>query len=273
MLSVRLRVIVTALVLGVSCLPTSPAAPVYAAGLCGAATGTSDKVFVDKDSSELPSNFDLGRGDATVGSMNPCVGGAAFPYAQGSWILLANLEDSDASPVEIMQAGYGKGCSFCADDFIYTPAADGSGAAWPGSLTPVNGHRVRFKIQRVSTSSGIKAKYTLTDVTTNQTEIFNATWKAGITKAWWGAEALDTSSEVGVDYAGNDSNVAYMGYSVLDNGSILYRSDMEFDACYCEDAPGAGPSDVEKQGGRNSTEHGHLGTWVFGNDMVNFESH
>lgn len=269
----KVRAVITALGLAVACLPISPATSAQAAGFCFGSTGTSDKVFVDKDSSELPSNFDLGRGDATVGSMNPCVGNAAFPYASGTWILLANLEDVDANPVEIMQAGYGKGCSLCADDFIYTPAADGSGAAWPGSLTPVNGHRVRFKIERVSTSSGIKAKYTLTDVTTGESEVRNATWETGITKAWWGAEALDTSSEVGVDYAGHDSNVAYMGYSVLDNSSILYRSDMVFDACYCEDEPGAGPSEVEKQGGRNSTEHGHLGTWVYGNDMVNFESH
>lgn len=254
-------------------------APARAAGLCAGASGASDKVYVDKDRAELSNAyFDLVRGDATVGTMNPCVGTMQFPYGTGSWILLANVEDSDASPEKIHQVGYGRGCSIgCPDDFIWTPAGNGSGAAWPGTLTPAYGHRVRGIIERKTYAADpgvIHARYTVRDITTGvqQTAELDS-WQDGYDKAWWGAEALDTSSEVGVDFA-LDSNMAYLGYSTTLMSGVLYRSDMNFDACYCETGPPYdSPSSVEKQGGTNSAEHGHLGTWVYGNDMVNFESH
>jgi hypothetical protein len=247
------------------------ALPVAAAGTCGLSSGTSDKVYVDKDSSELSNaKFDLVRGDGTVGSINPCVGSQSFPYAAGSWMLLANVEHSSGG--QIVQIGYGQGCTSCMVDFIYTPAAAGAGAAWPGTLTPQSGHRVRVMIERVFSNPHLSTRYTVKDIDTGVTQTTSASgFYSGFDKAWWGAEALDTSSEVGQD-ASIDSNVAYMGYSTFATGSISYRSGMVFNACYCETSPGD-PSDIEKQGGTNSAEHGHLGTWVYGNDMVNFESH
>jgi len=242
-----------------------------AAGACGASSGASDKVYVDKDSSELAnSKFDLVRGDATVGTINPCVGSQPFPYAAGSWMLLANVERSCCG--EIIQIGYGQGCTLCVVDFIYTPGGFGAGAAWPGTLTPQSGHRVRLIIERVFSNPHLSTRYTVKDIDTGVTQTTAVSgFYSGFDKAWWGAEALDTSSEVGQD-AAIDSNVAYMGYSTFATGTISYRSGMVFNACYCETNPGD-PSDIEKQGGTNSSEHGHLGTWVYGNDMVNFESH
>jgi len=233
--------------------------------------GASDKVYVDKDSSELAnSKFDLVRGDATVGTINPCVGSQPFPYAAGSWMLLANVERSCCG--EIIQIGYGQGCTLCVVDFIYTPGGFGAGAAWPGTLTPQSGHRVRLIIERVFSNPHLSTRYTVKDIDTGVTQTTAVSgFYSGFDKAWWGAEALDTSSEVGQD-AAIDSNVAYMGYSTFATGTISYRSGMVFNACYCETNPGD-PSDIEKQGGTNSSEHGHLGTWVYGNDMVNFESH
>lgn len=248
-----------------------------AAGFCFGASSASDKVFVDKDSSELGATFDFVRGDGTVGTMNPCIGGNAFPYASGSWILLANVEDVDGGAIHIQQVGFGKGCTSCTDDFIWTPSGNGAGAGWPGTLTPEYGHRVRGIIERKTYPQDpgvVYALYTIRDVTTGVAQTAsNPYWDAAYVKAWWGAEALDTSSEVGVDYT-LDVNVAYMGYSTIGSSSVLYRSGMNFNVCYCED-PGTpdAPSSVEKQGGTNSKEHGHLGDWVYGHDMVNFESH
>ena len=157
-------------------------------------------------------------------------------------------------------------------DFIYTPGGFGAGAAWPGTLTPQSGHRVRLIIERVFSNPHLSTRYTVKDIDTGVTQTTAVSgFYSGFDKAWWGAEALDTSSEVGQD-AAIDSNVAYMGYSTFATGTISYRSGMVFNACYCETNPGD-PSDIEKQGGTNSSEHGHLGTWVYGNDMVNFESH
>jgi hypothetical protein len=234
-------------------------------------------VYVDKDNSEagVSGSFDLVRGDATVGAMNPCVGSQAAAYGAGSWILLANIEDAAGGTDRIQQLGYGKGCSLCNDDFIWTPSGNGAGAGWPGTLGPQVGHRVRGIIERKTYPQDpgvIYALYTVKDLTTGvQQTASNDDWNATYVKAWWGAEALDTSSEVGVDFS-LDSNVAYMGYSTTTSGSIVYRSGMHFNACYCETAPDS-PSSVEKQGGTNATEHGHLGDWVYGDDMVNFESH
>lgn len=248
---------------------TAPVAS--AAGFCLGSSGTSDKVYVDKDSSELAnSKFDLVRGDATVGSINPCVGTQSFPYAAGSWLLVANVERSCCG--EIIQIGYGQGCSTCMVDFIYTPGGFGAGAAWPGSLTPQSGHRVRLIIERVFSNPHLSTRYTVKDIDTGVTQTTSVSgFVSSFDKAWWGAEALDTSSEVGQD-AALDSNFAYMGYSTFATSTISYRSGMNFDSCYCENNPG-NPSDIEKQGGTNSAEHGHLGTWVYGDDMVNFESH
>lgn len=242
-----------------------------AAGTCGLSSGTSDKVYVDKDSSELGnSKFDHVRGDAEVGTINPCVGTQAFPYSAGSWMMLANLEHSCCA--EIIQIGYGQGCTNCIVDFIYTPGGQGAGAAWPGTLTPQSGHRVRLVIERVFSNPHLSTRYTVKDIDTGATQTTSRSgFYSGFDKAWWGAEAIDTSAEVGQD-AAIDSNVAYMGYSTFSTGTISYRSGMVFDTCYCETDPGD-PSDIEKQGGTNSAEHGHLGTWVYGNDMVNFESH
>lgn len=243
-----------------------------AAGACGASSGTSDKVYVDKDSSELGNaKFDYVRGDGTVGTINPCVGSQAFPYAAGSWMMLANIERSCCG--EIVQIGYGQGCTNCAVDFIYTPGGFGAGAAWPGTLTPQSTHRVRLIIERVFSNPHVSTRYTVKDLDTGVTQTSSTgSFYGSYDKAWWGAEAIDTSAEVGQD-AAIDSNVAYMGYSTFGTGTISYRSGMVFDACYCETGDGPGPSDVEKQGGTNSAEHGHLGNWVYGNDMVNFESH
>lgn len=248
-----------------------PVPQALAAGGCGLSSATSDKVYVDKDSTELSdSPFDQVRGDATVGTINPCVGSQAFPYAAGSWMMLANIEHSCCA--EIIQLGYGQGCTLCPVDFIYTPGGFGAGAAWPGTLTPQSGHRVRLVIERVFSNPHLSTRYTVKDLDTGVTQSTSVSgFYGGFDKAWWGAEAIDTSSEVGQD-AALDSNVAYMGHSTFSSSAITYRSGMVFDTCYCEASPGD-PSDIEKQGGVSDGEHGHLGTWVFGNDMVNFESH
>jgi len=190
--------------------------------------------------------------------------------------MLANLERGGTDPT-IIQVGYGKGCSLCADDFIYTPDQQGGGAAWPGTLTPQSTHRVRGIVSRAFDSHLNKyyTLFTVVDVTTGVTQTASVgTWAGGYVKAWWGAEALDFNSDVGVEDSGPDDNFAYMGYSTYASTSILYRSGMVFNVCYCEnEPPGSGPSDIEKEGNRDSREHGHLGTWIYGNDMVNFESH
>lgn len=257
--------------------PVMAAAPAMAAGLCFGATGTSDKIYVDKDSTEVGFNFDLARGDAYVGWMNPCVGAASFPTGMGSWVLLANLEDNDRSPAPIVQIGYGKGCSLCDDMYVYTPGGYGAGVEWPGTLVPVAGHRVRAVIERTTDPDTGRSwtKFTIRDITTGVQQSYSVSgWAGGYDKAWWGVEALDTSSEVAPDASGPDTNMAYMGYSTTDSGSIIYRSGMRFHSCYCESGPPYdSPSSIEKQGGTSTSEHGHLGDWVYGDDMVNFESH
>lgn len=250
------------------------AADVAGAGNCFLSSGTSDKVYVDKDSVELAnSKFDYVRGDGTVGNMNPCVGTQANQYSAGSWMLLANLQRTGGTPVLIVQAGYGQACTQCIFDFVYTPGGDGAGAAWPRTLMPQSGHRVRAIIERVFSNPHLSTRFTIRDIDTGVSQTASISgFPTTYDKAWWGTEALDTSSEVGQDTA-IDSNFAYLGYSTFASGSIRYRSGMVFNSCYCEDDPGAGPSEVEKEGGTNSAEHGHLGDWVYGDDMVNFESH
>lgn len=247
-------------------VPVSPAPVATAAGLCATRDETNEHIWVEKLDEEFGNpatvDFDAARGDATVANLDPCVGGGS---GGGTYILLANLQDDDSSVRLIAQVAYGQECGTCDVRFYYTPNADGVAAVWPGSLTPIKGRRYTGIVSYYRNHLWQEfTKYMVIDKTTGATDtVYRSGWCDCYDRAWWGAEVADTMAELGA-IAGSsypDVNMSYMGYSLVGDGTWIYRS-------------GLTSADVKKSAsGIGSNEHGHIGNWVYGGDMLELENH
>lgn len=237
------------------------AQPVAAAGLCLLADKANFHLVANKFAAEVSASFfDVVRGDATVRTLDVCVGTGG-----GTFVLPANLET--ASGV-VLQLGYGQRAGGSLS-FYYARGSQ-TAIVWPG-YSPTVGHRYRYWISRVvEPDNSITTAYKIQDLDDGSSSSLSFSgWYAGMDHAWWGTETWDALSAHGV-LAGNlNQNPSYMGYSPNNSATTYYRSGLTCSDIW-KNFTWDGSSD---NSGCNGSRHGHVGTWVYGGDKLAPETH
>lgn len=265
--SSKIRWSISALVLVVGLLAfLGRPATVSAAEPCTGGTfppNETGQIYVEKYAADAPGSgtfFDRVQGDATVRNFDVCTGVDLDPNdcltQGGTAVLPANVQNDITGHVYQLGVAQFAGLS---KKFVYTNSTDLCARNWP-TITPIVGHRYRFIIYRDSNG---KVVYQIDDLATSgidSTMYTNYTWSTSRKHAWWGYETWDKNSSFGVAAGSSQNQMAYMGYSKDGSGTIYYRSDLT-------------TSDIRKNSHAETSDHGHIGDWVFNNDMLSAESH
>lgn len=226
-------------------------------GGCNTISATFVKKYVRKLDTEFGvDHFEGVRGDVTVVTqLDGCLGTGGG----GTFVEMANMQTSTGPG--IVQLAYGQKNAGDPKRFYWTPNGTASAVLWPGSLVPVEGHRIRGTITKAIAHTGATvAHYVLFDITANTTETADGTYPAGdMSMAWWGVERLDTAAQLGSTHVGAfpDTHLAYMGYRANSSAPWTFRS-------------GLVASDIKNEGAVQTCERALVGTWVYGNDMVDY---
>jgi hypothetical protein len=241
------------------------AVPVDAAGICHS-LGNYHIWHGRNIEDALPANseaFDRVQGEATVRNLDICIGNNG-----GTFVLPANVDNEgySANPLHF-QAGYGRAANIDSGALrFYYAGPNGNPHEWC-CINPVVGTRYRFIIWRSDSGLVNFRRYRLDGGTwVNESTIYTSwAWPAStsaarLTHAWWGCETWDQVSDHGPHVGNGSINMAYLGYSTDDSGSISYRTDM------------ANPA-PRNFSGWGDNHHGHVGDWVYNNDMINCETH
>lgn len=206
------------------------ARPVEAGGICGSSNGSNAKMFILKHQGNTgyPTNdFDRVSATAKIATLDACTG-AGNPLGTGSYVLPVNFDDGN---VGLMQFGYGtfQAGGNNSPEFIYTPDGNGVPDFWPGSMSPILGSRYRFTIDKYLSGGSWYARYTLTRVSTGQSEAFLGHWAGNAMMVWWGAETLDSGSYLGAEQGGtyDEIDITDMTYSQTSYSSNITRNGLQ----------------------------------------------
>lgn len=203
--------------------------------------------------------FDYATGTAYVRRLYPCT--ATLGHGGGSYVLGANLEASNRTD-GIYQVGYSydsySGHNVAVPQFVYTKYATTTGYPWPGTLTPVPGHLIRFEITKNKGANTVA--YRITDFATGETNavVENAFASDILNLAWWGQERQNKKSQLGPPAGTAGVDMHYMGYSTDGSTNFVYRQNLKYGS----------------EGGRDvyDTENDslyYLGSWAYNRDMIN----